>query len=316
MNARTCPECAAAVLGRADKVHCSRRCSLRSWRRAQRATTGTWRVADPPAPVAVLLSAYATWGRSRGLREQSITGRCDVVWRFLREAGADPYTVDRAVMVGWLGREHLGTWSRATYRAALQSFWGFLHEFGHREDDPAARLRPIRVPVDVPKPVTDDELQLLLARSDAWWQLVIMLGAYAGLRRAEIAGLCREDVTSSEITVHGKGGKVARVPCHPLLWSRIRALPPGPLLHTPTGKPASGQWLSNRARRHFDRIGLPHVHLHRLRHWFGTTVQQRQGDIRVTQELMRHDNVASTQRYTAVDTAAKVAAIHALGVAA
>jgi site-specific recombinase XerD len=56
--------------------------------------------------------------------------------------------------------------------------------------------------------------------------------------------------------------------------------------------------VSARAGDHFKRVlGIP-VTLHRMRHWLGTTVQREYRDIRVTQRLLGHATLASTQVYT------------------
>lgn len=42
------------------------------------------------------------------------------------------------------------------------------------------------------------------------------------------------------------------------------------------------------------------MHLHRLRHWYGTTVQQLQGDLLVTQRALRHRQPTTTAGYARV----------------
>jgi site-specific recombinase XerC len=38
--------------------------------------------------------------------------------------------------------------------------------------------------------------------------------------------------------------------------------------------------------------------MHRFRHWLGVTVQERYGNVRVTQEVLGHESLSSTQIYT------------------
>lgn len=260
-----------------------------------------------------LLAAHLCYLRSANAAPRSQVDRVKTVRQCLRQLDADPLTVTTEQLTEWLANGDWAKWTRHTYRNHVRGFFNWLHEFGHRIDDPAARLPPARAGQGVPKPVTDNELDDALARSTGMWRTVILLVAYAGLRASEAAALCREDVTESLITVRsGKGDKSAQLPTAPEIWAHVRDLPPGPVVRTVTGQPISGRRLSTRARGYFDGLGMPRVHLHRFRHWFGTTVQRNQGDIRVTQELMRHSSVASTQIYTLVATAAKVAAIAGL----
>ena len=50
----------------------------------------------------------------------------------------------------------------------------------------------------------------------------------------------------------------------------------------------------------FREAGIAHGSIHRLRHTYGTQLQEHVGDTRVVQELMRHRSITSTQRYTRV----------------
>jgi hypothetical protein len=72
--------------------------------------------------------------------------------------------------------------------------------------------------------------------------------------------------------------------------------------------------ISVHARKKLDKIGLYDVHMHRLRHRYGTLIQDMQGDIRVTQVCLRHRRVTSTEGYTKVSDAKRVVAVAALPV--
>jgi hypothetical protein len=82
----------------------------------------------------------------------------------------------------------------------------------------------------------------------------------------------------------------------------------------PHGRAVTGRWLSVRMRIALDRAALHGVHLHRYRHWYGTAVQEATGDLRVTQECLRHRHVGSTAGYTMVTSARRAAAVAALPV--
>jgi site-specific recombinase XerD len=61
-------------------------------------------------------------------------------------------------------------------------------------------------------------------------------------------------------------------------------------------------------------LGISHT-LHTLRHWFGTqTLRVNGGDLRQTQELMRHQSPVSTAIYTWVDPKAAAVTVAALPV--
>ncbi len=266
--------------------------------------------------VGPLLDEFTVYARAAGHTGATIAGRRKVIRQIVADLG-DPLMVTAPALTNWFGHEGWTPWTRSTYRNAARSFFGFLVEYGHRVDNPAGRLRRPRMPASLPKPVSDAELAFLLDVSPEPWRTIVMLGAYAGLRVGEIAALRREDVSAETILIRrSKGGDPALVPTHPKLWAQLRDRGPGPVVRTPRGRTLTGKSISSRQRAYFDSIRLRAVHMHRLRHWFGTAVQRQQGDIRLTQELMRHRSITSTMIYTEVTVAAKVSAILALDAAA
>lgn len=168
--------------------------------------------------------------------------------------------------------------------------------------------------MSVPKPVTDDELGRALELPEPFRTAVVLAG-WAGLRVSEIAGCHREHVTQDRVlVVCGKGGDPGTVPTHPFVWEQVRGRAGGPLVTDRWGRPVDGHWLTVHARKAFDRAGLAGVHLHRLRHWYGTMIQATLGDLRVTQECLRHRHVTSTQGYTKVTGGQRTAAVASLPV--
>jgi integrase/recombinase XerC len=140
----------------------------------------------------------------------------------------------------------------------------------------------------------------------------VLLAAYAGLRCIEISRLDREHVTEHTITVAGKGDQAGTVPTHPHIWAAVRHLPPGPLVLDRHGRRMRERTLSTRFS-HYARLklGLP-VSMHQMRHWAGTECQRAVGDVRVTQEFLRHESITSTMIYTQVSDRQLVAAVNSL----
>lgn len=198
-------------------------------------------------------------------------------------------------LVAFLDRPHAAQWTRCTYFMHLSGFYRWATENDELPQNPMAKLKRPRPPADMPHPITDDELETALACSNSYWRLIIALAAYAGLRRGDISALRREDVTAETIRIRqGKGHKDAVLPTHPKIWELVEPLPRGRLVDC---EPRN---LSVSARRHFDRIGMPDVHLHRLRHWHATKLVERGADIRIVQSLMRHSSLATTAKYLEV----------------
>jgi len=260
------------------------------------------------------IAAHLTHLRAAGRAQRTIADRAELLDR----VDADlPHGLIRAAtpeIQRWLAR--FSGWTLCTYDMHLRGF--FRHatagDAPWLDWNPMADMPSPRRPRRVPDPVTDDELASALAGSGPWWRRAVLLAAYAGLRASEIARLMREDVCESSLRVWGKGDVGACLPTHPLVWAAVVDLPPGPLFITPHGLQATGRWLSAKARYHFDRLGLFEVHMQRFRHWFGTMIQERYGDIRLTQELMRHASPVSTAGYTQVTGERRAQAVAALPV--
>jgi site-specific recombinase XerD len=117
-----------------------------------------------------------------------------------------------------------------------------------------------------------------------------------------------------------KGGDPATVPCHPFVWQELAERPPGPLIVNGKGQMVNGHWVTDHIRDALTKAGLRYdergqrVVLHRMRHRFGTVIQAEQGDLRLTQECMRHRSIASTTIYTLVTPGRRAAAVASLPV--
>lgn len=206
-------------------------------------------------------------------------------------------------------------WTRITYLNHIRAFYRWATKSYELDGDPSLGLVRPRAPQPLPNPVTDDELALALTSREPWFTAVV-LAAYAGLRCDEIARAQREHITQTRLRVpRGKGGKPGVVPTHPYLWAVVKDRPDGHLF-VPARVPApvTGRWIPPNARSHFDRLGLPGVHMHRFRDWYGTMIQEVVGDVRVTQECLRHSNLASVMAYTLVATGRRSLAVASLPV--
>lgn len=270
---------------------------------------------------AELVAAYLTHLRAAGYSRRTIADR----GRFLSQMDAGlPRGLAGATvaeLTALMARRRWAAWTRFTYHEHLATFYRWALAAEMLPADPTSKMTRPRTPGVVPHPVTDAELEHALDRStprwphkyppDQRWRLAILLSAYAGLRVADILALRREDITEARIRIeHGKGDRAAEQPTHPMVWAAVESLPSGLVIPAWSGWP-SGR-LSAQARRHFDNIGMPKVHLHRFRHWYATTLLTSGADIRVVQTLMRHKSLATTAGYLQVADARRVAAVNLL----
>lgn len=244
--------------------------------------------------------------RARGLADTTIREYVRCVTRCTAMTGRPPDSLTTSDIEGWLAAQpHLAQNSRFAYLRALRIWHRWLITTGLRDDDPTIRIGRIRACRTLPRPISTANLQRILAadippRTRAY----VTLYAFAGLRCCEIARLRGEDIdlVDRTIRVRGKGGTDVVLPVHPAVAA------------VAAGFPARGWWfpswstdghvapnsVSANLSRTMRRLGVNGTG-HQLRHWYGTELLRATGNVRVTQELMRHASLASTQIYTLVD---------------
>ena len=131
----------------------------------------------------------------------------------------------------------------------------------------------------------------------------------------EVAKFRGEDLAGRQVRVLGKGGVDAVLPAHQILEAEAADWPargwwfPSPDDRTRPITPGNVTKVVSGA---FHRAGVPGS-AHSLRHFYGTqTLRSSGGNLRVTQELMRHASPVSTAIYTKVDDEQMRAAVDAL----
>jgi len=268
------------------------------------------RTAHPWEEPGTALHAWATSMKAAGLRVTTVAERPRVIARAADVMGvpADAMTVES--IVTWLAGlevdgEPVAPATRATYFATLHAWHKWLQQSGRRVDDPMITLRPPRVPRAIPRPVSTDVVARTIASTrNHSTRVMLRLAAFAGLRAAEIARVRGQDIDpwAATITVTGKGGLVRTIPLHPIVLEDARHMPrsswwfPSPA----GGGPIRADSVSAALGRAIRAAGFTGTG-HQLRHWYGTQLVRGGADIRVVQELMRHESLASTARYVQVD---------------
>lgn len=192
-----------------------------------------------------------------------------------------------------------------TYVTGVRSFYRWAQLTGRLVVDPTVDIPLPRRRKGRPRPIADDLLRRAILNAPERIRPWLILAALGGLRCAEIAGLCREDILDTAdqpvIIVMGKGGKERIVPLSPQIWDELLAygLPKfGPVFLRRDGQhgPNTPKMLSQVANAFLRSIGIKET-LHQLRHRFATRAFAVHGDLRVVQELMGHSSPATTAVY-------------------
>ncbi|MGW9158525.1 site-specific tyrosine recombinase XerD [Microbacterium sp. NPDC055665] len=236
-----------------------------------------------------------------------------------------PAVIDRFIAARASAEPAPASSSLARLQSSVRSWHRFLAREGVEVDDPSGRLRPPKAPRRLPKALTIDQVERLLAapspedpigvRDRALLELLYATGA----RVSEAIGLDVDDLAHGDVLrLRGKGSKERIVPIgsfaraavdayltrvRPALAAKGRAS--ARLFLGARGAPLSRQsaWLVIRAAAEKAQI-TSEVSPHTLRHSFATHLLQGGADVRVVQELLGHSSVATTQIYThvSVDT--------------
>lgn len=258
-----------------------------------------------------MIDAYLEHMRraSRSDSEATIAGRRFVLTLLNRELPHGIARTCQADLEDWLhnGHDHRTgkPWSRntkASYWSAIRSFyrWATNPKDAWINEDPTLDMTPVHFVRGTANDATDDQLWQILDRARQPYRRWALIAAYQGLRCCELSGLDREHITKDRlVVVRGKGGKPRLHDTDSDVWEDVRDLPPGPVCRDIWGRERAGaKYISRMASAYFrQELGVD-VTMHMLRHWLGVRTQSLYRDVRVTQEVLGHETLSSTQIYT------------------
>ncbi len=242
---------------------------------------------------------------------------------FLSDAkvGSNVFEADESHMLQYLGYMQKQGMKESTIRrrrSALSVWFEHLLQEGLREDHPVRNLPAPRKSRILPKLMSEQEVEALLAAPDTSElvglrdRCMLELLYATGLRVSELTGLRlgSMDMGAGLIRVIGKGDKERLVPFGEEAGRWLRAW----LERRPSGGPFLFPGRSSKCmtRQNFwQRIRLwsrvaglkkcpsPHT----LRHAFATHLLNHGADLRAVQMLLGHANISTTEIYTHVTKA-------------
>ena len=258
------------------------------------------------------LVGFEPWLRASNCSDNTVQDRLGVLVDFARTHPAFPH-VSPVDVTNWLGRPGYAPWSRSTYYGHLRSFFTYAAAVGIVDVDPMAKIRRPRTPRSTPRPLTGEQVAVVMAAATPTMAAWLTLGLRAGLRAHEIAKFRGEDVDADQLWVMGKGSKGVYLPTHPAVWALAAT------------RPRFGFWFPSKAHsghinsmsvstmttRLFSANGIEGS-IHRCRHTYATELLRAGVNIRVVQTLLRHQSLSSTEIYTAVDEGERRDAIRRL----
>ena len=224
--------------------------------------------------------------------------------------------------------------SAARALAAIRSWFKWLAQQGHVDQNAASLVSTPKLPKHLPRVPSSEDVNRVLdgmerpAKGEeavATWpdrdRVIWELLYGCGIRNSELVGIDLRDIhwSNDAILVRGKGRKERFVPLGDAAAEAVRAYLPqrtdrlngagkgklaneGPLLINATAR-GEARLTTRSVGRIVKAIaverGLPaDVHPHTLRHAFGTHMLEEGADLRAIQELLGHERLSTTQRYT------------------
>jgi integrase/recombinase XerC len=232
--------------------------------------------------------------------------------------------IDHVTIRGFLSRLYekgLSKTSVARALAAVRSLYRWLAQEGVVEQNPAALVSTPKLAKKLPRVPTMEEMNSVLdgrmpeiASFPERDRLMIELLYGCGIRNSELVGINLDDIrlSAEALLIRGKGKKERYVPFGDAVKSALSAYLPvrqqvlgrvrkgvAALLVNQRG----GRLTTRSVGRIIKKIAVakglsPDVHPHTLRHAFGTHMLEEGADLRAIQEMLGHERLSTTQRYT------------------
>ena len=236
--------------------------------------------------------------------------------------------IDHIVIRGFLSHLYekgLSKTSVARSLAAVRSLYRWLALEGVVEQNPAALVSTPKLPKKLPRVPTMEEMNSVLdgnmpeiAAFPERDRLMLELLYGCGIRNSELVGINLDHIRLKDeiILIRGKGSKERYVPFGEAVTSALAGYMPvrqQVLLEQRKTTPAllinsrGGRLTTRSVGRIIKKIAVakglsPDVHPHTLRHAFGTHMLEEGADLRAIQELLGHERLSTTQRYTQLST--------------
>jgi integrase/recombinase XerC len=274
--------------------------------------------------------AKTTQGFLRSLRERNVSphtikaysGDLEIFMAYVKSRKFQD--IDHVTVRGFLSslyEKGLGKTSVARALAAVRSLYRWMAQEGIVEQNPAALVSTPKLPKKLPRVPTVEEMNSVLdgkmpenASFPERDRLMLELLYGCGIRNSELVGINVDDVRMSAevILIRGKGKKERYVPFgHGVKSALATYLPARQVVLSESRKntPAllinqrGGRLTTRSVGRIIKKIAIAKglsadVHPHTLRHAFGTHMLEEGADLRAIQEMLGHERLSTTQRYT------------------
>jgi site-specific recombinase XerD len=289
-------------------------------------------IGTPQTEAQLVVHNFGTFlSEERALAHRTIINRKTIVTAFLNQRfGRRSFqfsNIKAKDLIGFVQKEATRRRnSIKTVETALRSFTRYLLFSGHLNQDLSIAVpgAPNRRLTGIPRHLTADQVSRVLASCDKRTRTgrrdyaILRLLARLGLRAGEVAALKLDDIDwiTGTLTVHGKGGKVRRMPLLHDIGEAISAYLRKDRLSSPDrrifqriGAPCEGLGrtaVGSIVRFALERSGVQSTSggSHQFRHTIGAQMLARGASLAEIGEVLRHESTDTTFVYTKVDLGA------------
>jgi len=277
-------------------------------------------------PVEKFIDKFLHSLRQRNASAHTIKAYTGDLQSFAAYVGSrDWRSIDHVTIRGFLSHLYENKLSKASVAralAAVRSFYRWLAQEGAVEQNPAALVSTPKLPKKLPRVPTIEEMNSVLdgqmpeaASFPERDRIMFELLYGCGIRNSELIGINLDDirVSSEAILIRGKGKKeryvpfgesvkialAAYLPARQQMLAERRKSTPALLINQRGGRLNTTRSVGRIVKKIAMAKGLsPDVHPHTLRHAFGTHMLEEGADLRSIQEMLGHERLSTTQRYT------------------
>ncbi len=214
-----------------------------------------------------------------------------------------------------------GNNSNARAISALRSFFRYLNENNLIDNRQIFKIKTPKISKPLPRAVEFSDIKKIIEKLENFhknrWeverdQAILFLVYGCGLRISEALSLNKIALQNqSNLVITGKGKKQRMVPLIPVIKNKIdnyleqcpfKIKPQQSIFLTKNNKSYSRRCFAGLILKLRRELNLSEdITPHAFRHSFATSLLQENVDLRTIQELLGHESLSTTQRYTKVD---------------
>jgi integrase/recombinase XerC len=223
----------------------------------------------------------------------------------------------------WLTQRKIENFEYSSSARALSSvknFYRFIEKNYNQNISALKIIKGPKIKKPLPKALNLEQAENAIGKienlsEENWLSLrdkaLLTLIYCTGLRISEALSITKSDLSGDHLRITGKGKKQRVVPliviAHNAITKYLEVLPfiledNEPIFRGEKGKVLQANVFNKKLINLRRMLGLPeYMSAHAFRHSFATHLLGEGADLRVIQELLGHESLSTTQRYTKVD---------------